>query len=142
MPPNPGACFRSSLGGPHVGPPSPSCSLSDQLRTDPVTLARPAFLGLRLLPCRMETEAPGNTHSGGGQQGAEGTLSREMGREPGEGSCCFPGAEAVQEPETQKGPLLGAPAGHRARAGRRGEGHADLCLPGLPCPAHISDKPR
>lgn len=32
-----------------------------------MTLARPAFLGLRLLPCRMETEALGNIHSGGGR---------------------------------------------------------------------------
>ena len=35
--------------------------------TDPVTLARPALLGLRLHPCRMETEALGNSHLGGGR---------------------------------------------------------------------------
>ena len=77
----------------------------------------------------------------GGPQGAEGTLSREMQREPREGSCCFPGAEAVQEPETQKGPLLGATAGHRARAGRRGERHADLSLQASDVPLTYQTSP-
>lgn len=46
-PPNPGACFRSSLGGPHAGPPSPSCSLSDPLSAAhrPCDLGKTCFAG-------------------------------------------------------------------------------------------------
>ena len=142
---------------PHA--PQPGSLLQEQPRGSPGGPTKSVLLAFRSAvhrPCDLgETCFPGSQasslqngdrgtwqHPLGGRQGAEGMLSREVGREPGEGSCCFPGAEAVQDPETQKGPLLGAPAGHRVRAGRKGERHADLCLPGLPCPAHTSDKPR
>lgn len=46
----------------------------------------------------------------------------------------LPGAEAVQEPERQQAPLLGATAGRRARAGRRGGRHAGLSLPAADVP--------
>lgn len=110
-------------------------------RSDPVTSARPAFLGLRLHPCGMETEALGNSHSGCGRGlkahsagRCKENLVKEAAVSPGWRQC-------MQERETQKGPLLGATAGHRVRAGRRGERHADLSLQASDVPLTYQTSP-
>lgn len=108
---------------------------------------RPCDLGKTCLP-GSQTSSLRNGDRGtwqqplGVRQGAEGTLSREMQREPRERSCCFPGAEAVH---ARAGDTEGTPARSYCRtqsqSRKERERHADLSLQASDVPLTYQTSP-